>query len=75
MRQKTTTIDNISKSPYSRSEICKYLEFLGIKLDQEANKIKGEEACISAPDSKTKLYIIPTNEEIMIARDTYRLCK
>lgn len=58
-----------------RARVCKYLEFLGIKLDQEANKIKGEEACISAPDSKTKLYIIPTNEEIMIARDTYRLCK
>lgn len=58
-----------------RARVCKYLEFLGIKLDQEANKIRGEEACISAPDSKIKLYIIPTNEEIMIARDTYRLCK
>ena len=58
-----------------RARVCKYLEFLGIKLDQEANKIKGEEACISASDSKIKLYIIPTNEEIMIARDTYRLCK
>lgn len=58
-----------------RARVCKYLEFLGIKLDQEANKIKGEEACISASDSKIKLYIIPTNEEIMIAKDTYRLCK
>ena len=56
-----------------RARICKYLEFLGIKIDEEANKIRGEEACISSPDSKVKIYVIPTNEEIIIARDTNRL--
>jgi acetate kinase len=58
-----------------RERICKYLEFLGIKLDIEANKIRGKEACISAEDSKVKIYTIPTNEEIMIARDCYNLVK
>ena len=48
-------------------------EFMGIKLDKELNKIRGEEACISTEDSKAKIYIIPTNEEIMIARDCYEL--
>jgi acetate kinase len=58
-----------------RERICNYLEFLGIKLDKEANKTRGEEKCISTPDSKVKIYIVPTNEEIMIARDTYELTK
>ena len=58
-----------------RERICKYLEFLGVKLDLEKNKIRGEEACISSEESKIKLYIVPTNEEIVIARDTYRLTK
>ena len=58
-----------------RERICKYLEFMGIKLDKELNKIRGEEACISTEDSKVKIYIIPTNEEIMIARDCYSLVK
>ena len=58
-----------------RERICEYLGFLGIKLDKDANQIRGKEACISAEDSKVKLYVIPTNEEIMIARDTYELVK
>ena len=58
-----------------RERICKQLEFLGVKLDSELNKVRGEEACISSADSKVKLYIVPTNEEIMIARDTYNLVK
>lgn len=58
-----------------RERICKQLEFLGVKLDPELNKIRGEEACISTADSKVKLHIVPTNEEIMIARDTYNLVK
>ena len=58
-----------------RERICRYLEFLGVKLDIERNKIRGEEACISSEESKIKLYIVPTNEEIVIARDTYRLTK
>ena len=56
-----------------RERICKHLEFLGVKLDKEANMIRGKEACISTEDSKVKLYIVPTNEEIIIARDAYKL--
>lgn len=58
-----------------RERICNQLEFLGVKLDKEANNVRGEEKCISAPDSKVKLYVIPTNEEIVIARDTCKLIK
>ena len=59
----------------ARERICKYLEFMGIKLDKESNKVRGEEKLLSTPDSTVKIYTIPTNEEIMIARDTYELCK
>ena len=58
-----------------RERICKYLEFLGVKMDTEANVVRGKEACISTPDSKVKLYVVPTNEEIIIARDAYNLTK
>lgn len=57
-------------SPTLRSAICKNLSFLGIKLDKEANKKRGEEIEISTPDSKVKVFVIPTDEEVMIARDT-----
>ena len=57
--------------PESRYEACKGLEYLGLNLDEEKNKkIKGELAEISTPDSKVKVFVIPTNEELMIARDT-----
>ena len=59
----------------ARERICKQLEFLGIKLDKEKNFIRGEEKLISTDDSKVKIYVIPTNEELMIARDTYKLIK
>lgn len=59
----------------ARERLCKYLEFLGVKLDLKANQVRGEERLISTPDSTIKLYIVPTNEEIMIARDTLQLCK
>ena len=59
----------------TRERVCKYLEPFGIKLDPSANKTRGKEKCISAEDSKVKLYIIPTNEELMIAKDTYELIK
>ena len=50
------------------------LEFLGVKLDAEKNaKVRGVEAEISAPDSKVKVWVIPTNEELMIAQDTAAL--
>lgn len=56
-----------------RENICKDLEFLGIKMDIEKNKVRGKEVDVSAPDSKIKIFIIPTNEELVIARDTVRL--
>ena len=59
----------------ARERICKQLEFLGIKLDKEKNFVRGEEKLISTDDSKVKIYVIPTNEELMIARDTYKLIK
>ena len=58
-----------------RERICNYLEFMGIKLDKEENKVRGKEKLLSTPDSTIKIYTIPTNEEIMIARDTYELAK
>ena len=56
-----------------REEICAYLEFLGIKIDKEANAKRGEEVIISTPDSKVKVLVIPTNEELAIARETVAL--
>jgi acetate kinase len=58
-----------------RSMICEGLEFLGVKLDQEKNKLRGDERIISADDSKVKVWVIPTNEELMIAQDTAELAK
>lgn len=58
-----------------RSGICKNLEFLGVKLDEEKNHIRGEEIEISAPDSKIKVWVVPTNEELVIARETMKLVK
>ena len=59
----------------NRANIVKGLEFMGVKLDAEANKVRGEELVISAPDSKVKVLLIPTNEELMIAIDTAALAK
>lgn len=59
----------------TRERICNYLEWLGVELDKEANKVKGKELCISTPNSKVAVYVVPTNEELMIARDTYELVK
>lgn len=58
-----------------RERICNYLECFGIILDKQRNLIKGEETKISAPNSKVDIYIIPTNEEIVIAKDAYELTK
>lgn len=63
------------KGPISRKAICEYLEFLGVKIDDEKNKIRAEEGEISSSDSRVKVYTIPTNEELMIARETLRLVK
>lgn len=59
----------------TRKAIINGLEVLGVKLDKEANNIRGEEKLITTADSKIPCYVIPTNEELMIARDTYDLAK
>lgn len=53
-----------------RETICSYLGFMGVKVDSKANDVAGEERCVSASDSKVKVYVVPTNEELVIARDT-----
>lgn len=58
---------------FTRQLIAKRLAPLGVIIDEERNQIRGEERLISTDDSKVKLYLIPTNEEVMIARDTLRL--
>ncbi|MBQ4283215.1 MAG: acetate kinase, partial [Lachnospira sp.] len=59
-----------------RPMVCEYLGYLGVKLDEEANaKAVGEQMVISTPDSKVKLCVIPTNEELAIARETLELVK
>ena len=53
-----------------RANVCRGLEFLGLKLDEAANNVRGKEAVLSTPDSKVKVLLVPTNEELMIAMDT-----
>lgn len=53
-----------------RADVCKPLKFMGVDIDAEANKVRGEEAVISSADSKVKVCVIPTDEELMIALDT-----
>ena len=53
-----------------RSAVCADMEFMGVKIDPEKNDFRGEERCISTPDSKVQVWVIPTNEELLIARDT-----
>lgn len=56
-----------------REKICENLDYLGIKLDVHKNRVRGQETDISAADSQVKILVIPTNEELMIARETLRL--
>lgn len=56
-----------------RAEVCEYLGYLGITIDQEANMARGKETMLTTPDSKVKVAIIPTNEELAIARETVAL--
>ena len=59
--------------PETRQAICDYLGFMGVKLDPVANNCRGKEVKISAEDSKVQVWVVPTNEELMIAQDTAEL--
>ncbi|MDE7318388.1 MAG: acetate kinase [Lachnospiraceae bacterium] len=59
----------------TRKTICEYLGYLGVTIDDEANNVRGEKRVISTADSKVKVMLIPTNEELAIARETLRLAK
>ena len=58
-----------------RKGICEKLEFMGVNIDIEANNTRGEEKMISKKDSKVKVFVVPTNEELMIAKETEKLVK
>ena len=58
-----------------RKKICNYLTFMGLIIDEDTNNVRGKETLITKPESKIKAYIIPTNEELVIARDTKNLIK
>ena len=57
----------------TRKAICEHLSYLGIQIDDEANSVRGKDMVISTPDSKVKVMVIPTNEELAIARETLAL--
>ena len=59
----------------ARSTVCQYLGYLGVTIDPVANNERGEEIRISTEDSKTQVWVVPTNEELAIARETVRLVK
>ena len=60
-------------SPELREKIATGLDFMGIKIDHDKNMVRGQEALISTSDSRVKILVIPTNEELVIAQDTARL--
>lgn len=60
-------------SPYTRADVCSYLEFLGLKIDNDKNNVRGKETIISTDDSKVKVLLVPTNEELVIATDTEKI--
>lgn len=62
-------------NPWLREDVCKNFEWMGIKIDKEVNDRTRDAAIISAADSTAKVALIPTDEELMIARDTMRLTK
>ncbi|MCL2377284.1 MAG: acetate kinase [Defluviitaleaceae bacterium] len=61
--------------PETREAICEYLGYLGVAVDAEKNKVRGKERDFSADSAKVRSLVIPTNEELVIARDTLALCK
>ena len=59
--------------PATRKAVCNYLAFMGVEIDDEKNQTRGKEICISTPNSKVQVWVVPTNEELMIAQDTAEL--
>ena len=62
-------------SPFMRDKICNGLEYLGTRIDPDLNKVRGKEREISVRRARVKIFVIPTNEELMIARDTFNICR
>ena len=62
-------------SSLARKQIMDSLQVLGVKVDEEANDMRGEEKMVSTKDSSIPCYVIPTDEEVMIARDAYHFAK
>ena len=62
-------------SPLVREMVCSYLGYLGIELDEEQNRKRGEDLVVSRGDTATKVLVIPTNEELAIARETYAIVR
>ena len=60
-------------APDVRVDVCADMDFFGIKIDEKINDCKGKLIKISTPDSKVEVWVIPTNEELLIARDTLNL--
>jgi acetate kinase len=58
-----------------REYICNYLGYLGVEIDTQKNSIRGEETVVSTENSKVKVVVVPTNEELAIARETVALVK
>lgn len=58
-----------------RDYVCSYLGYLGVEIDKEKNKVRSEETIVSTPESKVKVLVVPTNEELAIARETVELVK
>ena len=56
-----------------RKGICEKLKFMGVEIDEDLNNVRGEEKEISKPESKVKVFVVPTNEELMIAKETKKL--
>ena len=62
-------------SPFMRDKICNGLEYLGTCIDPDLNKVRGKEREISVRRARVKIFVIPTNEELVIARDTFNICR
>ena len=63
------------RGPWERAAICDYLKVFGVEIDKERNEVRAEEARISSDNSKVEVWVVPTNEELMIARETLELVK